>query len=845
MKGYIMKSRKNLFRALLTTLFWGFICVPSFAIQSPILEPVIDSVTKSGIGSETYAVIHFTHIDTTLIHPNQFMVYISTVTNPTYPGDYTLHQIIPRPVDLVHYKDTIIGLYEQLYSFVVVACSTYLPGQPYCITQSNQSNVGSILLFYGHQTVNITSQPVLEGVVNQAYYYDLNATTSGTYTISYQFSYGQFENPIRPPGMTLNNATGVINWLPQSAGLFDVSVRAALDIDWGWSYKVQDWTIRVRSCSNPTYIDGAIKDTNGLPIRNAKVEAYGAPDNLLDPDGYYETFANDTGYYSVQVMEGNYNLKVSGDAFESEWYQDKTSQQTADAVNAVCGTVNHANFRVLRKPSDTTITFLYEPALIAQAHELYTHDGTATSESGRVVKYLLLEKPQGMTIDDSLGSINWTPTVIGKYHVKLKAYLYTDSANSWAVKEWWVTVKTCGQSTYIKGSVVDENNMTLNSGTVTVYNLTGIDSVGIYTGTINSQGLFSFMIEEGDSKIQVQGESFVGEWHQNRSSKDSATIVSMRCGDTNTVNFIVTRLSSESLTFTSNPVDSSTIGNQYNYTVHAVGQGNRTVNYVLINPPQGMLINKASGLISWTPSVIGGRRITVKAYLVSDSANSFGFQEWWLKTRSCVNPTYMTCTVKDQNAQLIRAGTAFIYNDSGIDSTGIYSGQIGNNGISAIRIEEGFNQIYLEGPDFKSLWYNNKASKDSADRVAVQCGQNKNQEIIVHRYQGYLISGTVVDADSNTAIPNALLTFYSQDSTYTTRSNTDGSYSISLNERFSYFAMCSVPANPDYILQYYDRTEDLTEATPIEFSGNLSNINFYLQKVPQSGNKLTGNVRSS
>ncbi|MGA2296796.1 MAG: T9SS type A sorting domain-containing protein, partial [FCB group bacterium] len=45
-----------------------------------------------------------------------------------------------------------------------------------------------------------------------------------------------------------------------------------------------------------------------------------------------------------------------------------------------------------------------------------------------------------------------------------------------------------------------------------------------------------------------------------------------------------------------------------------------------------------------------------------------------------------------------------------------------------------------------------------------------------------------------------------------------------------------------YITQYYDHKENVTEAAPIVFSGNLTNINFALKKTPPTGNKLYGQV---
>lgn len=64
----------------------------------------------------------------------------------------------------------------------------------------------------------IVSQPITFGTVNQQYRYDVNA--AGKPAPSYLLISG-------PNGMTINASTGLISWVPQTAGNFSVEVRSS------------------------------------------------------------------------------------------------------------------------------------------------------------------------------------------------------------------------------------------------------------------------------------------------------------------------------------------------------------------------------------------------------------------------------------------------------------------------------------------------------------------------------------------------------------------------------------------------------------------------------------------
>ena len=83
-----------------------------------------------------------------------------------------------------------------------------------------------------------TSAPITTAVLNQPYVYDANA--SGNPAPSYGLD-------VKPTGMTINTATGLIAWTPAATGSFPVTIRAT-----GTGFVTQPYTLVVTADAAPT-----------------------------------------------------------------------------------------------------------------------------------------------------------------------------------------------------------------------------------------------------------------------------------------------------------------------------------------------------------------------------------------------------------------------------------------------------------------------------------------------------------------------------------------------------------------------------------------------------------------
>src|SRR5665648_96168 len=71
-----------------------------------------------------------------------------------------------------------------------------------------------------NQTPTITSTPITTATIDEAYTYNVNATDPDGDTLTYSLT-------THPTGMTINSATGVINWIPSVEGDYDIIVEVS------------------------------------------------------------------------------------------------------------------------------------------------------------------------------------------------------------------------------------------------------------------------------------------------------------------------------------------------------------------------------------------------------------------------------------------------------------------------------------------------------------------------------------------------------------------------------------------------------------------------------------------
>jgi hypothetical protein len=201
-----------------------------------------------------------------------------------------------------------------------------------------------------------------------------------------------------PDGMTVDNITGRIDWLPSVRGVFAVVAT------------VSDGRATVRQCFNITVPDIPPRFTSTPPTSVllgtyleytvTAVDDEGDPmkcqfwtnarDMMFDPLGWILSW--------TPAIAGEFNVSFAVSDGTVRAYQNFTIE------------VIQPN----RAPRFTSV-----PVTRAMEDMPYSYDANAIDEDGDVLGYILLTWPTGMTVNPTSGLINWTPSEAGAIHVIL------------------------------------------------------------------------------------------------------------------------------------------------------------------------------------------------------------------------------------------------------------------------------------------------------------------------------------------------------------------------------------------------------------------------------------------
>ena len=230
----------------------------------------------------------------------------------------------------------------------------------------------------------IYSSPIIHGTVGIIYNYDVNATDPNLGGLEYILS-----SP--PPGMSIHPTTGLITWMPDTAGIYDVTV----DVDDG---------------------NGG-NDSRSFIVTVAPIASTNTPTVTLiaDPDtiqaGQSSTLTwSSTDAESATIDNGIGTVGVSSSTTVSPV---ATITYTITVTGPGGTTTDNVTITVNRKPvitSSPTVLTVDEGAA-------YAYDVDAVDPDPDTLEFSLVQAPGGMVIDPATGSISWTPS---EFHVGLR-----------------------------------------------------------------------------------------------------------------------------------------------------------------------------------------------------------------------------------------------------------------------------------------------------------------------------------------------------------------------------------------------------------------------------------------
>ncbi len=236
----------------------------------------------------------------------------------------------------------------------------------------------------------IVSAPVLVATEGSLYSYDVDAIDPDDASLMYSLT-------TAPAGMTVNSATGLIQWTPTTAtpAVNPVTVHVT---DGRGGNDSQAFSVTVTNVNDDPVFDST-------PLKGGiELMLYSYDANATDEEG-------DT--ISFSLLAAPAGMAINSASGLVQWTPQAGNQGdhtvTIQASDTNGGHAEQTYTLTIRQANQTPVFTSVAPTA-ALEDTLYSYDADATDSDGDEITFSLATAPAGMTIDPSTGLINWTPT---------------------------------------------------------------------------------------------------------------------------------------------------------------------------------------------------------------------------------------------------------------------------------------------------------------------------------------------------------------------------------------------------------------------------------------------------
>ena len=437
-------------------------------------------------------------------------------------------------------------------------------------------------------------------------------------------------------GMTITPDTGVLNWSPTATdvGSHTFTITATDPLGARASQIVNLNVVATSVNRDPVIIVGG----------GRKIARLGDPYTYFfsatDPDGDPVTYSLPVAPAGMAIdSSGVVTWTPTGTQFGANPVQFKASDgRGGQAIEA---------FTILVRSEGNNLapTILSKPVTAATMDTTYQYDVEAIDADGDTIAFGLLKAPVGMSIDPLSGQIRWTPTAsaLGKSDVAVQV---ADSLGKATVQEFSITVRGENLPPLITSAARTSSSVGRNyiytleaqdpEGGPLAYSLSkssgnmAIDSAGVlrWTPTAGELGPRDVIITVTD----------------NRGAKaEQAFTVAVAAAEPNKPPII-----------TSQPKLQAILNQPYSYQVTANDPDGTELQYAFLEFPNGMTIDRQSGLVQWTPNQTGIGRVTLYAI---DPDNGDAEQSFEV----VVTDTNRGPTITSRPASNVASGATFRY----------------------------------------------------------------------------------------------------------------------------------------------------------------------------------------
>lgn len=328
--------------------------------------------------------------------------------------------------------------------------------------------------------------------------------------------------------------------------------------------------------------------------------------------------------------------------------------------------------------------------------------------------------------------------------------------------------------------------------------------------------------------------------------------------------------------FITQPVTSGFAGIKYTYAAKAIVTGvNVMPTYRLDGQPDGMVIDAATGLVTWEKPVAGTYKYYVIATALVNGAEVRVVQVVELTIKEKTGGEAPLCAKIKGTATYEGAANETVSGvvtawrqevirtkDSNATTTvyrPVYKAEV-QRGSYILMLPAGTYKIRIEGAGMVAEWFDNVVELADAKDVVIECNTIKEINFVVAmRPTPTLVvaEGRVFDAATNDPI-KALVVFEARtkesgaDARYmrvVAETREDGTYEAKLQSGISYIGTARVigkDANANqYLVEYYNNTHDALTATSVNITENKGGFDFPMDKRESFNNGFGGTMKNA
>ncbi len=483
----------------------------------------------------------------------------------------------------------------------------------------------------------ITSTPLTSTLLGTAYSYAVEATDADGHVLTYALS-------VAPAGMSIDDNTGLISWLPAAERSVEVSIQVT---DTRGASATQSYILSVVRPNDPP----AIITTPGSSTTIDQPYTYDV--DATDPDGDPITYSLE------QAPSGMLIDAVSGviswTPTAAEVGEHPVSVKASDDRGAY---VTQTYFLFVTEQPNEIPTITSTPPQWVMVDHAYSYDVEATDADGDPIEYTLEIAPTGMTINAASGVIAWAPTVteVGEHTVTVKA---ADNRGAYATQSYTLFV-------------TEEPNNAPQITTTPGYGVTISQLYRYDVNAIDPNGdPIQYSLETAPVGMTIDPLSGLIEWTPSATAVGQHAIAVKAADDRGayaiqSYTLVVTAQPNDPPVITTTPDFAATVDQPYSYDVDAGDPDGDLIQYNLEQAPSGMLIDAVSGVISWTPTLtdVGEHTVTIKA---TDNYGTYAIQSYTLFVTEQPNAVSV---ITSTPAEWARATYAYSYQVVASDADG-------------------------------------------------------------------------------------------------------------------------------------------------------------------------------